>query len=92
MVDYLAGDFLLINLKTSYSIGYWKAVDVSDAVKEENYPIPHFFGTSLELLTPYGVFIEIDHNRIVNNGQNANQGNRTDFNLGFKFIMGKDQR
>jgi hypothetical protein len=90
MADYLVNDYLLINLKTSYSIAYWKAVDVSDAIKDDSYPLPHFFGTSMELLSPWGVYLEIDHNRIINRGPNPNKGSRTDFNLGFKFMIDKD--
>jgi len=90
IADYLVNDYLLVNFKTSYSIGYWKAVDLSSGVSTPGYPLPHFYGASLELLSPWGVFVEIDHNRIINRGPNPNKGNRTDFNLGFKFVIGQD--
>jgi hypothetical protein len=87
MLNILPSRFLLINVKAQYSFPYWRAVSVSDAIRDDTYPFPRFFGLSTELVTPLGVYFEIDHNRLVNRGPNPNEGMRTDFNVGFKFVL-----
>jgi hypothetical protein len=87
MLNMLPSRFLLINIKGQYSIPYWRPVSVADAIRDDNYPFPRFFGLTTELLTPLGIYLEIDHNRLINRGSNPNKGMRTDFNLGFKFVL-----
>lgn len=82
----LTSKYLLINVKTQYSMTYWRPVNVSQAVVDDEYPKPHIFGLTTEFLTPLGVYFEIDHNRLLNRGDIPNSTIRTDFNLGFKFV------
>ncbi len=87
MLSLYASKFLMINLKSQYSFAYWRPVSVSDAIEDNNYPLPQFFGFTTELLTPWGFYFEVDHNRLINRGNNPNAGMRTDFNIGFKFVV-----
>jgi hypothetical protein len=87
MLSLYASKFLMINLKSQYSFAYWRPVSVADAIKDDNYPLPQFFGFTTELLTPWGIYFEVDHNRLINKGPNPNEGMRTDFNIGFKFVV-----
>jgi hypothetical protein len=83
----LPSKFLLINFKSYYSLTYWRPVDASGAVVNDDYPMPHFWGLTTEFLTPWGIYFEIDHNRILNRGTNPNAAQRLDFNVGFKFVF-----
>jgi hypothetical protein len=87
MLNILPTRFLLINIKAQYSIPYWRPVSVSDAIEDNDYPFPRFFGLATEFVTPWGIYFEIDHNRLINRGYNPNKAMRTDFNLGFKFVL-----
>lgn len=89
MLNILPTRFLLINVKAQYSFAYWKVVNVDGAIQDDSYPMPRFFGLATEFVTPWGIYFEIDHNRLINRGDNPNEGMRTDFNIGFKFV--KDQ-
>ena len=86
LVSVLPSKFLLINFKSQYSFTYWRPVSASGAIVNDNYPKPHFVGLTTEFVTPWGVFFEIDHNRIINRGNIPNTARRTDFNIGFKFV------
>ena len=89
LLSVVPSKYLMINIKSQYSLTYWRPVSVSDAVKDDAYPKPHFFGFTTEFLTPWGIYFEIDHNRLINRGDLPNAAMRTDFNIGFKFV--KDQ-
>jgi hypothetical protein len=85
--DVLINQYLLLHFKGNYSFSYWKADDLTYADKDPSYPLPHFYGFTTELTTPWGVFFEVDHQQIINKGNIPNRGRRTDFNLGFKFVF-----
>lgn len=87
MLSLYASRFLMINLKSQYSFAYWRPISAPDAIEDDSYPLPQFFGFTTELLTPWGLYFEVDHNRLINKGPNPNAGMRTDFNIGFKFVV-----
>lgn len=80
-------DFLMINAKASYSFSYWRAVSLSYAVVDNNYPKPHFGSMNIELITKWGLFAGFDYNWVINRGNLPDKTSRKDFLLGFRFVL-----
>ncbi len=87
LLQVLASKLLLISVKSQYSFTYWRPVNVRNAIKDDAYPKPHFFGFTTEFMSPWGFFLEVDHNRIINRGDLPGSGQRTDVSFGFKFVV-----
>jgi len=76
-----------MELSNSYSISYWKAIDVPNAKNPDpNYPLPHWGQIDFEIQSKWGVFSGFNYNWIINRGINPNAGTRFDFIFGFRFM------
>ncbi|MCC7297531.1 MAG: hypothetical protein IT244_04295 [Bacteroidia bacterium] len=71
----------------NYNLGYYKPVNVSYAVVDNQYPKPHFFHTHVELVSSLGLFAGIDYTAVINRGNIPGKVRRIDGLLGFKFVM-----
>lgn len=88
VINYLPFQFLMLELSTSYSFSYHKAVDVSYATnKDASYPLPHWGQIDLELQTKWGIFSGINYNWIINRGNLPSSGKRLDLLVGFRFMI-----
>ncbi len=79
---------LMVEVSSSYSFSYWKAVGLSYAHQpDSNYPLPHFGQVDIELQTKWGVFGGLNYNWIVNRGHIPSNGKRLDLLFGFRFMI-----
>lgn len=85
--NYLPTKYFFIETGISYSIPYFQAASLSYAVKDEDYPHPHFLQLYTEVQTKYGFFIGIDYSSIINRGDIPNKTQRTDLLFGFRFML-----
>lgn len=85
--DYRINDFLKVGGLFDYTFSAVKAVGVSYGEEIEGYPLPHFFNGSINLTTKWGVFLKYDFNTILNTNNATTQGKRSDFWIGFKFVL-----
>lgn len=88
ILNYLPLDFLMIELSTSYSFSYVKAVDLSYATyKTEFNEMPHWGQVDLELQTAWGFFSGFNYNWIINRNIIPSKGKRLDLLMGFRFML-----
>ncbi|MBN8664599.1 MAG: hypothetical protein J0L83_08505 [Chitinophagales bacterium] len=83
--DYAISDKLVLQTLTTYTVGVYRLVSVSDAVKNDQYQKPHLAHLSLELLTSQGFNVGIDYTRVIDMGTNNNKTTRLDLVLGYRF-------
>lgn len=81
------GEFGILEARSTYSLGYLRAASISNAVKNNDYPNPHFFHLQLEFMTEWGIFASYQTHRLINRGDNPNATRRWDATLGFRFLL-----
>ncbi len=87
-MNYLLGNSFMLEFSGSYSISYWKALDVEYATNPDpDYPLPHWGQIDLELQSKWGVFTGVNYNWIINRGNIPSAGKRLDLILGFRFMI-----
>ncbi len=87
-LNYLLNDAFMLELSSSYSFSYWKALDLTYATNPDpNYPLPHFGQVDLELQSKWGLFTGMNYNRIINRGAIPSAGKRLDLIFGFRFMI-----
>ena len=87
-INHLVNSALMVEIVSSYSFSYWKAVGLSYAHQpNSNYPLPHFGQIDLELQTKWGFFGGLNYNWIINRGHIPSNGKRLDILLGFRFMI-----
>ncbi|MBX2899105.1 MAG: hypothetical protein KF775_05630 [Cyclobacteriaceae bacterium] len=85
-VDYLVNDKLMIQGFAAYSIAGWRAVSVSYATVDNNYPKPHFLHLNLELQSNlFHLYGGIEYCRLINRGDIPNNTTRFDLIIGYRF-------
>lgn len=87
LIDWKFSRFALLHLHAAYSFSYWRAVSLSYAEEDNGYPKPHFYQFSAEVLSPWGVFLGLDYNAVVNRGNLPNNTKRIDLLLGFRWVL-----
>ena len=87
LADIKLNNYLLLHLHGAYSFSYWRAVSLSYASEDDSYPKPHFYQITTELMSPWGVFLGMDYNTLVNRGDLPNNTRRLDFQLGFRWVL-----
>jgi hypothetical protein len=85
--SYLINNSLLLHGKFSYVASYSRPVSITYADVQSGYPKPHFAGTTLTLLTKWGLFAEAQFCQLINRGNIPNTANRSDVKLGFNFVL-----
>ncbi len=85
--DYRINDFLKVGGLFDYTFSAVKATGISYGEEIEGYPLPHFFNGSINLTTKWGAFLKYDFNTILNTNNAPTQGKRSDFWIGFKFVL-----
>lgn len=85
--DFRISNWVMIHFQSSYSFSYWRPVSLSYATVDNSYPKPHFFHSTLEMMSPWGLFFGIDYSQIINRGNLPNKIKRTDLLLGFRFVL-----
>jgi hypothetical protein len=83
--DFAITDKLVLQTLTTYTVGVYRLVSVSDAVKNDQYKKPHLAHISLELLTSKGFNIGVDYTRVIDMGTHNNKTTRLDLVLGYQF-------
>ena len=77
--------FLLVESSVSYSIPFWRAVSLDYAIKDDDYPNPHFGQINAEAITKWGLYLAINYNWLINRGDLPNNIKRFDLLFGFRF-------
>lgn len=78
----------MLEFSGSYSISYWKALDVEYATNPDpDYPLLHWGQIDLELQSKWGVFTGINYNWIINRRNIPSAGKQLDLILGFQFMI-----
>lgn len=85
--DYKINNFLKLGGLFDYTFSAVKAVGITYGEEIEGFPLPHFFNVSVNLTTIWGAFVKYDFNTILNVGNAPTQGKRSDFWIGFKFVL-----
>jgi hypothetical protein len=83
--DFAITDKLVLQTLTTYTVGVYRLVSVSDAVKNDQYQKPHLAHLAVELLTSKGFNIGVDYTRVIDMGTNNNKTTRVDLVLGYRF-------
>lgn len=81
------GKFAILESRTTYSLSYLRPVSVSYAVRNDDYPKPHFLNIQLECMTKWGLFGQLQTHRMINRGDIPNNTRRWDATLGFRFML-----
>lgn len=91
--DFAVTEYLNVNVSSSYSMGYWRAVGLSwgDAEEDDDYPNPHFYHFNLEILSKFGAFVGVDYQMLVNRGHRPNNSKRLDFLFGMRLPISKSE-
>lgn len=84
-VDYVLTNDLVLQAFASYSLSMFRAVSVSNAVKDKSYPKPHFANINIELQTSLRLYGGIDYTWLINRGALPNKTRRLDVVVGFRF-------
>lgn len=85
--DYQLNKFFKIGGLFDYTFSAVKAVGLTYGEEIEGFPLPHFFNGSVNLTTKWGAFAKYDFNTILNVNDAPTQGVRSDFWIGFKFVL-----
>lgn len=84
---YLPSKYIFLELNGSYSFPYFQAANLSYAIKEEDYPHPHFANLSIEIQSKFGFYFSTEYNFIINRGDIPNKTRRINYIIGFRFMM-----
>lgn len=82
-----ASKLLLAELRGQYGMSYWRATTTSYAVRDDDYPLPHWVHVQADLLTKWGIFFSLQHHRMLNRGPLPNSTHRWDAILGFQVMI-----
>ncbi|MCA0427138.1 MAG: hypothetical protein LCH37_06850 [Bacteroidetes bacterium] len=82
----LSKNFVLMG-SGAYVINLFKPVDISYAKSDDAYPKPHMAHLELTLMSKTGLFLETQFVGLINQGNLPNSSMRTDFKLGFAFVL-----
>ncbi|MEM0999335.1 MAG: hypothetical protein AAGN35_19920 [Bacteroidota bacterium] len=77
----------LLELRSTYALSYVRAVSLSYAERDDNYPKSHFFHAQIDFFTAIGVFVAVEHHRLVNRGDLPNATRRWDATLGYRLTF-----
>ncbi len=83
--DYVISNHLVLQSFASYSLSMFRLVSVSDAIKDNSYPKPHFAHINLELQTTFMLYGGVDYSWLINRGDLPNQTRRFDVFVGLRF-------
>ncbi|HCT23721.1 MAG TPA: hypothetical protein DIW54_10495 [Chitinophagaceae bacterium] len=83
--DYAISDKLVLQTLTTYTVGVYRLVSVSGAVKNDQYQKPQLAHVSLDLLSSMGFRVGVDYTRVIDMGIYKNKTTRLDLVLGYLF-------
>lgn len=83
--QYQVSDWLLMETVASYSLSYWRAVSLTYALEDNDYPKPHWGQLNLGLISKWGFYADMNYNWVINRGDLPNNTKRFDILLGFRF-------
>lgn len=79
--------WLILQTSAAYDFAFARPVSITYAEVNDSYPKPQFFHVAATLMTPWGIFGEVQYTTIVNTGNLPNATDRLDLKLGFSFVL-----
>lgn len=86
-VDVLLTRFLMVQTQFDYSFAYTRPVSLTYGVSDDDYPLPHVWHASAELVSSIGLFAGAEFQQLVNRGAIPGNTRRLDLTFGFKFVL-----
>lgn len=83
--DYQISENLNLQTFAGYTMSFWRAVSLSYADKDNNYPKPHIAELNVELQTKFHLYGGFDYTTLINRGNLPNNTKRFDIIVGYRF-------